>query len=72
MLWLVLKLANLWYFICLPMLHAECLSMFVLDALNKHQLFASHAYIGRSVNSLLLSHFLVTSAAVGLEPSTMG
>jgi hypothetical protein len=54
------------------MLHAECLSMFVLDALNNHQLFASHAYIGGSVNSLLLSHLLVTSAAVGLEPSTRG
>ncbi len=71
MLWLVLKLANLWYFICLPMLHTECLSMLVLDAFNKQQLNASHAYIG-SVNSLLLSHLLVTSAAVGLEPSTIG
>jgi hypothetical protein len=44
----------------------------VLDALNNHQLFASHAYIGGSVNSLLLSHLIVTSAAVGFEPSTMG
>ncbi len=44
----------------------------MLDALTNHQVFASHAYIGGSVNSLLLSHFLVTSAAVGLEPSTMG